>query len=565
MKKVFSFLLAVFLLLVVAACTNDSSTDTKEPDSNEPSKETVTNDPAEETEYENPLADPRVRQAINYAIDKQAIVEQILQGKAIVADSLTPNGDWKTDGLDDYAYDPEKAKQLLKEANWDPNYVIDAVVYYGDQQTVDLMTAVQAYLSQVGMKMEFRKLEGDLAAQLWVPPSDPKNGPSAVKWDIAYGAIAALSMHEYYDRFMSGFPSNSHTPTDPKLDELIQATNATTDLEEQKKAFYALQKYENESLPLIPLYYQQVFVAQSDRLDRANSPYGNEQFNYDWNIVNWDIKPDSSGKKVMKTNGGPVQFFETPFLNPGNYMSTKVLFDHLIVADENLNPKEGELASDYTVSEDGKTITFTLRDGIKWHDGSPITPEDVKWTFEIATKVPTLNAVFMSSLNKLEGYQEYVDGAADEISGIVIEGNTITFNFENLAPDALLMFTQLPPLPKKHFDGVDPLQMQQSAFWQAPIGSGPFKIKEVSMNNFATFVPFEDYHRGVAKIEEIQMYPSAESDPNLVKNAAAKQLDYAYTKSVQDVLSLEDMSHMTITPVDIRYTRLFFINKFPKE
>ena len=43
---------------------------------------------------------------------------------------------------------------------------------------------------------------------------------------------------------------------------------------------------------------------------------------------------NASGKKVLKTNGGPVEFFETPFLNPGLFMSTKVLYDHLIVADE---------------------------------------------------------------------------------------------------------------------------------------------------------------------------------------------------------------------------------------
>lgn len=84
------------------------------------------------------------------------------------------------------------------------------------------------------------------------------------------------------------------------------------------------------------------------------------------------------------------------------------------------------------------------------------------------------------------------------------------------------------------------------------------------MNNYATFVPFEKYYKGKAKIDEIQMYPSGESDPNLVKNAAAGQLDYAYTKSVEDVLALEKMPNIKVTPVDIRYTRLFFVNKFVK-
>ena len=497
----------------------------------------------------SPLADVRVRQAIAYAIDMDAIVDNLMSGKAIAANSLTPNGEWKVPGLENYTYNPQKSRELLKSAGWNPNYTLDVVYYYGDQMTVDLMTAVQAYLSDVGMKMNFRKLEGDLASQLWVPPADPVHGPSVIKWDMAYAAIGALSMHEYYDRFLTGGGSNSHTPSDPVYDKLINATHVVDPIE-QKKAFYEVQKYENSNLPAIPLYYQQVFVAQSTRLDRAGAGYGNEQFNYDWNIINWTVPSDASGKRILKTNGGPVQFIETPFLNPGLYMSQKVLFDHLIVADVSLSPSKGELAEKYSVSSEGKSITFTLRNDIYWHDGEKITAEDVKWTYEFAAKVPTLNAVFSSMLKK--------------ISSITIDGRNITFNYTEADPNALLCFTQFPPLPKKYFTNVDPLQFQQATYWQNPIGSGPFMVKEIQMNNYATFVPFEKYYKGRAKIDEIQMYPSGESDPNLVKNAAAGQLDYAYTKSVEDVLALEKMANIKVTPVDIRYTRLFFVNKFIK-
>ncbi|AEV29332.1 extracellular solute-binding protein, family 5 [Sphaerochaeta pleomorpha str. Grapes] len=510
-----------------------------------------------------PLADVRVRQAIAYAIDMKAIVDSLMDGKAVVANSLTPNGDWKVAGLNDYAYNPTKAKQLLKEAGWDSNQTLDVVYYYGDQMTVDLMTAVQAYLGDVGIKMTFRKLEGDLGSQLWVPPTDPVNGPSAVKWDLAYAAIGALSMNEYYDRFITGGGSNSHTPSDPTYDKLIDATHVV-DVASQKAAFKAVQKYENDNLPAIPLYYQQVFVAQSTRLDRAGAGYGNEQFNYDWNIINWTVPADANGKKVLKTNGGPVQFVETPFLNPGLYMSQKVLFDHLVVADTSLTPSKGELAESYTVSPDGKTITFVLRDDIFWHDGEPITASDVKWTYEFASKVPALNAVFSSMLKHLQGYDAFVNGSATEITGITTDGRNVTFTYSVADPNALLCFTQFPPLPKKYFANVDPLQFQQASFWQNPVGSGPYMVKEIQMNNYATFVPFAKYYKGKAKIDEIQMYPSGESDPNLVKNAAAGQLDYAYTKSVQDVLALEQMPNVKVTPVDIRYTRLFFVNKFPK-
>ncbi len=511
----------------------------------------------------SPLADARVRQAIAYAIDMDAVVESLLSSKALVANSLTPNGAWKVPGLEDYSYNPAKAKQLLKDAKWDKNYVLDIVYYYGDQMTVDLMTAVQAYLADVGIQSTFRKLEGDLAAQLWVPPTDTVNGPSAIDWDLAYAGIAALSLNEYYDRFLPGYSSNSHTPDNAELEALINATHVV-DPVAQKKAFFALQEYENETLFNIPLYYQQVFVVSSNDLDRAGADFGNEQFNYDWNIVNWDIKAQPNGKKVLKTNGGPVSFIETPFLNPGSFMAQKVLFDRLLVADAGLASFEGQLASSYTVSDDGKVISFTLRDGITWHDESPITAKDVKWTYEFATKVPAVNAVFSSMLKQLVGYEAYSSGSSDHIRGIEVNGNTVTFTFEEANSNALLVFSQFPPLPQKYFVDVDPLKFQQATYWQSPVGSGPYKVEEISMNNYATFVPHTSYHGGKAHIDVIQMYPSGESDPNLVKNSAAGQLDYAYTKSVEDVIAIEKMDNLTVTPVDIRYTRLFYVNKFPK-
>jgi len=511
----------------------------------------------------NQLSDPRVRKALTYAIDMQAIIDGLMQGKATEAITMAPPGDWRADDLTAYEYDPDKAMALLQEANWDSNRVLDVVYYYGDQMTVDLLTAIQAYWEMVGVKMEMRKLEGDLASQLWVPPSDPVNGPSAVDWDLAYAAVAALSMGDYYDRYQGGYSSNSYNPQDDKLDALIAATNATADVDEQIKAYHDLERYENEIQVNIPLYHQPVFIVQSNRLDRGDAPYGNEQYIYNWDIVNWDIEPDANGKKVLLTNGGPMEFFETPFFNPGFLMSQKVLFDRLIIADENLTPKYPGLASEFSLSEDGLTFEFTLRDGIKWHDGDDITTEDVIGSIELATKAVT-NPVLLTTFKAIEGYEDYASGAAESMSGITVDGNKVTIKFANINPNVLLTFTQFAPLPMKYFKDVDPLLLQQADYWQSPVGSGPFKVKEVKMGEYATFERFEDYYGGQAKIEEIRMYPSGESDANLAKNAAAGQVDYAYTKSVEDVIALEQMDHLKVTTVDVRYTRLFYVNKFPQ-
>src|SRR5690606_12283539 len=70
---------------------------------------------------EEPFTDKRVRQAVNYAIDKKALVENVLQGTATVAAGPTPSAfAWAyNESLDPYAYDPEKARALIAEAGAD--------------------------------------------------------------------------------------------------------------------------------------------------------------------------------------------------------------------------------------------------------------------------------------------------------------------------------------------------------------------------------------------------------------------------------------------------------------
>lgn len=510
-------------------------------------------------DVDNQLSDPRVRQAIAYAIDMETIVETLFEGKAIVADSMIPNGAWKAEGLNDYAYDPEQARQLLDEAGWNESQVLDVVYYYGDQLTVDFMTAIQAYLGDVGIQMTYRKLEGDVTGQLSELPA-PGSDTSAVSWDMAYGARAALALHEYYNVYLDG--KSSYAPPHDERNQLLERINGTADLDEQREAFADFQRYENAVLSDVPLYYQQLFIFESDRLNRSGGEYGNDQFNYDWNIVNWTIEPDENGNEVLYTNKGPIQFFAQPWLNPGLKMSAKIVFDRLLTANGSLIPTGGQLAESYDVSEDGMTVTFDLKDDLTWHDGTPLTTEDVSWSIHTALNVPSLNGVFVNTFSSIEGAEAYGQGEAESISGIAVDGDEITISFAVLDPNMLVTFSQFPPLPKHLLDGVNPLELQQHSFWQFPIGSGPYRVEEVQMNDFARFVPFENYHGGVANIDEIVAFPSEDNDPNVVQNAAAGRLDYGFTKSVADVQALEAMDHIRVISADIPYTRSLRINAF---
>ena len=106
--------------------------------------------------------DVRVRQAVMHAINRDAIVQSLYRGAAeiancgYVADHLLPSG------IDAYAYDPEKAKQLLAEAGWDKingSKPIPLLTYYNTPLASNVLAAVQAMLAQVGINVVPRAVD----------------------------------------------------------------------------------------------------------------------------------------------------------------------------------------------------------------------------------------------------------------------------------------------------------------------------------------------------------------------------------------------------------------------
>lgn len=100
--------------------------------------------------------DVRVRQAFMYAIDRKAIVESLYSGAAKLANCGYVAPQLVPEGLNEYAYDPEKAKALLAEAGWDKingDKPITWLTYYGSPQAANVMAAIQSMLAQVGINV----------------------------------------------------------------------------------------------------------------------------------------------------------------------------------------------------------------------------------------------------------------------------------------------------------------------------------------------------------------------------------------------------------------------------
>ena len=99
--------------------------------------------------------------------------------------------------------------------------------------------------------------------------------------------------------------------------------------------------------------------------------------------------------KTMYAVTGPSEVFEIPWFNLGPHTWVKAMYETLIGMDAKGNPTTNNgLAAEYTYADDGLSASVTLRDGLKWHDGEPITAED-KAIFGIMRD---------SSITKLESY-----------------------------------------------------------------------------------------------------------------------------------------------------------------
>jgi peptide/nickel transport system substrate-binding protein len=165
----------------------------------------------------------------------------------------------------------------------------------------------------------------------------------------------------------------------------------------------------------------------------------------------------------------------------------------------------GDLADSWEISPDGLVWTFHLHPGVKWHDGTPFTANDVKFTINRSLITPI--RFTRAAWEGVAGAKAVVDGTAKEATGInVIDDNTIALTlaapnsdyFSSLAdPEAAI-------LPQHILEPTDPKAVETIEFSTTkPIGTGPYKFVKYETDQYSEFIANHDYFRGAPKIEHI--------------------------------------------------------------
>jgi peptide/nickel transport system substrate-binding protein len=165
----------------------------------------------------------------------------------------------------------------------------------------------------------------------------------------------------------------------------------------------------------------------------------------------------------------------------GVIMPMMGVFNNLVIFDQHipqnsLQSIRRELATSWAWSEDGKELTFKLRDGVKWHDGQPFTAQDVKCTFDLLTN----QGKEKLRLNFRETW--WVNVASTTTNG----DREATLHLKRPQPALLaLLASGDTPIYPCH---VSPREMRQH-----PIGTGPFKFVEYKPNQEIKLARNQDY------------------------------------------------------------------------
>ena len=223
------------------------------------------------------VPDVKVRQAMLYAIDRQQILEELLNGHGEIVDGfLSSASPFYDDSLTPVSYDPEKAKALLEEAGWDGSQTIRFYVNSGDSTFVNAASIIAAEWAAVGIKAEIQTV--DFATLMSVAGTED--------YDVLAVQYTYAPVDPYPDvAWLLGGEGSWTGYSDDTLNDALTKSQLTSDPEETKELFSVVDKKVQEDVPMFSAYVISAQGAVSKRITgAAPSVYG--FFN---DVQNWDV------------------------------------------------------------------------------------------------------------------------------------------------------------------------------------------------------------------------------------------------------------------------------------
>lgn len=212
-----------------------------------------------------------------------------------------------------------------------------------------------------------------------------------------------------------------------------------------------------------------------------------------------EIEETTGGTLVRAMTSEPAQIDPQGAPNSGTNLVLPYLFDTLVVRDRD-NSIHPSLAKSWQISEDGLEITFELREGVTFHDGTPVNAEAVRFTFERFKEVGSRSPIY---------------GGIMQIAGIeVVDDQTVKFTFDEPTAN----FWSTISMPYAAIISPDSARKVEEAGEGHLVGSGPFILESWQTGQSITLKRNPDYTWG----------------PPVVENQGAPYLDELVFKVIPD-------------------------------
>lgn len=235
------------------------------------------------------------------------------------------------------------------------------------------------------------------------------------------------------------------------------------------------------------------------------------------------------------------------------------IFSGLVTLDENMDIAP-DLAEKWEVSDEGTVYTFYLRKNARFHNGKPVTAEDVKYSLERACDPSTGSRTAGIYLDDIIGVKEKLAGKATQIKGVeVVDKYTLRIKID--APKAYFLAKLTYPVAFV----VDKENVESGPDWTSkPNGTGPFKLKSYDPNRGITLEAFPDFYGGKPLIDEVEfLFP--EGSPFVMYQTGELDVTAVGVENIEQVLDPRNPLNrelVKVSSLDLMYVA-FNVGKEP--
>ncbi len=265
---------------------------------------------------------------------------------------------------------------------------------------------------------------------------------------------------------------------------------------------------------------------------------------------------NNSDDSYLELVDSPSTTLDNVWYNPGGIFRC-ALFESLLIPNADMTEFEYALAKKYTISEDELVYTFTLRDGVRWHDGEAFDASDVLFSMKAALRCKKLHGIFSSMFQYIEGATEYAEGESDELSGIQIDGDHISFHLTQKTGGFLNAIAQFAILPEHLLGDVDPTQISEDDFWKSPVGCGCYKVVQTVENEYFMLQANNEYYGSKAGIKNIKLNVKVEDSVQAMKDG---KLDFYITNDPEEIAELKGIENCSEHQLNILFPAYLIMN-----